>query len=91
MICDGGLECLVLIHLESVDRFCHDFILGLCGLFKIQVVLLNQSQESIAAEDLVDDLQALVSICYNRLYPLHNPDHQQLLEYPRELKKIRVG
>ncbi|TRV02865.1 MAG: IS607 family transposase [Microcystis wesenbergii Mw_MB_S_20031200_S109] len=88
MICDGGLECLVLIHPESVGRFCHDFIWGLCGFFKIQVILLNQSQESIAAEDLVDDLQALVTICYNRLYPLHNPEHQQLLEYLAALRNV---
>ncbi|MFN9673059.1 MAG: IS607 family transposase [Microcystis sp.] len=91
MICDGGLECLVLIHPESVGRFCHDFILGLCRLFKIQVILLNQTQESIAAEDLVDDLQALVTICYDHLYPLHNPAHQQLLEYLGAFKDVRVA
>ncbi|NCQ93999.1 MAG: IS607 family transposase [Microcystis wesenbergii Mw_QC_S_20081001_S30D] len=89
MICDGGLACLVLIHPESVGRFCHDFIWGLCGFFKIQVILLNQSQESIAAEDLVDDLQAIVTICYNRLYPLRNPEHQQLVEYLEALKNVR--
>ena len=91
MMCDGGLECLVLTHPESVGRFCHDFILGLCGLFKIQVILLNQPQESIAAEDLMEDLQALVTICYNRLYPLHHPDHRQLLEYLAALKNVPVG
>ena len=91
MMCDGGLECLVLIHPESVDRFCHDFIWGLCGFFKIQVILLNHSQESIAAEDLVDDLQALVTICYDHLYPLHNPAHQQLLEYLGALKNVPVA
>lgn len=91
MICNGGLERLVLIHPESVGRFCHDFIWGLCGLFKIQVILLNQPHESIAAEDLMEDLQALVTICYNRLYPLHHPDHKQLLEYLAVLKNVRVG
>jgi putative resolvase len=89
MICGGGLQCLVLTHPESVGRFCHDFIWGLCGFFKIQVIFLNQFHESIAAEDLVDDLQALVTICYNRLYPLHNPDHQQLVEYLEALKNVR--
>ncbi|CCH95148.1 conserved hypothetical protein [Microcystis aeruginosa PCC 9432] len=88
MMCNGGLECLVLTHPESVGRFCHDFILGLCSFFKIQVILLNQPQKSIAAEDLVDDLQALVTICYNRLYPLHNPDHRQLVEYLGALKNL---
>ncbi|GEA27138.1 hypothetical protein MiAbW_01698 [Microcystis aeruginosa NIES-4325] len=91
MICNGGLECLVLTHQESVGRFCHDFIWGLCGFFKIQVILLNQSHESIAAEDLMEDLQALVTICYNRLYPLHHPDHRQLLEYLAALKNVPVG
>ena len=89
MMCDGGLERLVLIHPESVGRFCHDFIWGLCGFFKIQVILLNRSHEFIGAEDLVEDLQALITICYNRLYPLHNPDHQQLLEYLEMLKNVR--
>jgi excisionase family DNA binding protein len=88
MICHGEVKSLVLTHAESVSRFCHDFILGLCGIFKIQVILLNQPQKSIAAEDLVDDLQALVTICYNRLYPLHNPDHQQLLQYLGALKNL---
>ena len=88
MICQGEVKSLVLTHAESVSRFCHDFILGLCRLFKIQVILLNQTQESIAAEDLVDDLQALVTICYNRLHPLHKPDHQQLLQYLGALKNL---
>ena len=88
MICHGEVKSLVLTHAESVSRFFHDFILGLCGIFKIQVILLNQPQKSIAAEDLVDDLQALVTICYNRLYPLHNPDHRQLVEYLGALKNL---
>jgi excisionase family DNA binding protein len=88
MICHGEVKSLVLTHAESVSRFCHDFILGLCSFFKIQVILLNQPQKSIAAEDLVDDLQALVTICYNRLYPLHNPDHRQLVEYLGALKNL---
>jgi len=88
MICQGEVKSLVLTHAESVSRFCHDFILGLCRLFKIQVIILNQPQESIAAEDLVDDLQALVTICYNRLHPLHKPDHQQLLQYLGALKNL---
>ncbi|MFM7277459.1 MAG: IS607 family transposase [Microcystis aeruginosa] len=91
MICRGEVKSLVLTHAETVSRFSHDFILGLCSLFKIQVILLNQPHESIAAEDLVDDLQALVTICYNRLYPLHNPAHQQLLEYLGALKNVRVA
>ena len=91
MICQGEVKSLVLTHAESVSRFCHDFTLGLCRLFKIQVILLNQTQESIAAEDLVDDLQALVTICYDHLYPLHNPAHQQLLEYLGALKDVRVA
>jgi len=67
MICQGEVKSLVLTHAESVSRFCHDFILGLCRLFKIQVIILNQTQESIADEDLVDDLQALITICYDHL------------------------
>ena len=91
MICHGEVKSLVLTHAESVSRFCHDFIFGLCSLFKIQVILLNQPQESIAAEDLVDDLQALVTICYNHLYLLHNPAHQQLLEYLGAFKDVRLA
>jgi len=91
MICHGEVKSLVLTHAESVSRFCHDFILGLCGIFKIQVILLNQPQKSIAAEDLVEDIQSLVTICYNSLYPIHDQAHQQLLEHLGALKNIRVG
>lgn len=91
MICHGEVKSLVLTHAESVSRFCHDFIFSLCSLFKIQVILLNQPQESIAAEDLVEDIQCLVTICYNHLYSLHHPDYQQLLEHLVALKNIRVG
>lgn len=91
MICNGEVKCLVLTHAESVSRFCHDFIFGLCNLFNIQVILLNQPHESISDEDLVDDIQALVTICHNRLYGLHNPAHQQLLGYLAALKNVRVA
>ena len=91
MICHGEVKSLVLTHAESVSRFCHDFILGLCGIFKIQVILLNQPQKSIAAEDLVEDIQSLVTICYNSLYPIHDQAHQQLLEYLGAFKDVRVA
>jgi excisionase family DNA binding protein len=91
MICHGEVKSLVLTHAETVSRFCHDFILGLCRLFKIQVILLNQPQESITDEDLLDDLQALITICYDYLYPLHNPAHQQLLEYLGAFKDVRLA
>jgi len=91
MICQGEVKSLVLTHAETISLFCHDFILGLCRLFKIQVIILNQTQESIADEDLVDDLQALITICYDHLYPLHNPAHQQLLEYLGAFKDVRVA
>jgi putative resolvase len=91
MICRNEVKCLVLTHAETASRFSHDLILGLCSLFKIQVILLNQSHESIAAEDLVDDLQTLVTICYDCLYPLHNPAHQQILEHLAALKNVRVA
>ena len=91
MICQGEVKCLVLTHAETVSRFCHDFILGLCRLFKIQVILLNQLHESITDEDLLDDLQSLITICYDHLYPLHNPAHQQLLEYLGAFKDVRLA
>ncbi|MDJ0542855.1 MAG: IS607 family transposase [Microcystis sp. M53601_WE4] len=91
MICHGEVKSLVLTHAETVSLFCHDFILGLCRVFKIQVILLNQPQKSIADEDLLDDLQALITICYDHLYPLHNPAHQQLLEYLGAFKDVRLA
>ncbi len=91
MICHGEVKSLVLTHAETVSLFYHDFILGLCRVFKIQVILLNQPQKSIADEDLLDDLQALITICYDHLYPLHNPAHQQLLEYLGAFKDVRLA
>jgi predicted site-specific integrase-resolvase len=91
MICHGEVKSLVLTHAETVSLFCHDFILGLCRVFKIQVILLNQPQKSIADEDLLDDLQSLITICYDHLYPLHNPAHQQLLEYLGAFKDVRLA
>jgi putative resolvase len=90
MICSGGVKCLVLTHAESLSRFCHDFIFGLCNLFNTQVILLNQPHDFNTEEDLVDDIQALVTICHNRLYGLHNPAHRQLLDYLQALKDIRL-
>jgi putative resolvase len=91
MICNGGVKCLVLTHAESLSRFCHDFIFGLCNLFNTRVILLNQPYNLTTEADLLDDIQALVTICYNRLYGLHNPAHQQLLDYLQALKDIRLG
>ncbi|AVQ70081.1 hypothetical protein MTo_03794 [Microcystis aeruginosa NIES-1211] len=91
MICQGEVKCLVLTHAETVSRFCHDFILGLCSLLNVQVIILNQPHESIADADLVEDIQSLVTICYNSLYPIHDQAHQQLLEHLGALKNIRVG
>jgi excisionase family DNA binding protein len=91
MICSGCIKSLVLTHAEIISRFCHDFIFGLCSLFNTQVILLNQTHDSTADEDLVDDIQALVTICHNRLYGLNNPSHQQLLEYLQALKDVRMA
>ncbi|MEG3439408.1 IS607 family transposase [Pannus brasiliensis CCIBt3594] len=91
MICDRRVKCLVLPNSERLGRFCSDLIFGLCNLFRARVIILNQPEESSPEEDLVEDIREIVSICYNRLYGLGNPKHQQILHYLQALKDIEVA
>jgi putative resolvase len=89
MICERKVQCLVLTSAERLSRFSTDLMFGLCNHFSTQVVILNQSEDLGAEVELVQDIQEIITLCYNRLYGLRDPEHPRLLLYLQTLKELQ--
>jgi putative resolvase len=91
LICDRRVRCLILPDSERLGRFCSDLIFGLCHTFGTQVILLNHPGTIESEEELLEDIQDIVTLCYSRLYYSGNPQYEPLLGHLRSLKDTLVA
>jgi len=87
LICSYRVRCLVIPHTQSLGRFCHDLIFMLCSIFKVQVVILNESDE-LAEEDMIGDIQEILNTLKVSLLGLQNPENQYLIQHLEAMFKL---
>jgi len=59
----------------------------LCSIFKVQVVILNESDE-LAEEDMIGDIQEILNILKVSLLGLQNPENQYLIQHLEAMFKL---
>jgi putative resolvase len=91
LLCDRRVRCLILPDSERLGRFCSDLILALCRTFGTRVILLNHPDAIESEEELLEDIQDIVTLCYSRLYYSGNPRYEPLLGHLRSLKDMCVA
>lgn len=83
-IVDGEIGRLVLTHKDRLLRFGAELIFALCEARGVEIVILNQSEDSTFEEDLAKDVLEIITIFSARLYGSRSHKNKKLLEKMQE-------
>ena len=79
------VERLVLSHKDQLLRLGSDLIFSLCEQFGVEVVIINNSENSTFEEDLATDLLEIIKVFSARLYGSRNDKNKEIVQ---ELKNV---
>ena len=75
---------LVITHKDRLLRFGAELIFAICEAKQVEVVILNQGEDTTFEEDLAKDVLEIITVFSARLYGSRSRKNQKLLE---EVKK----
>ncbi len=79
-IIDGQIGRLVITHKDRLLRFGAELVFALCEAKNVEVVILNQGQDTSFEEDLAKDVLEIITVFSARLYGSRSRKNQKLLE-----------
>ena len=79
-ILDGQVGRLVITHKDRLLRFGAELVFAICEAKNVEVVILNQGEDTGSEEDLANDVQEIVTVFGARLYGSRSRRHQKLLD-----------
>lgn len=79
-ILDGEVGRLVLAHKDRLLRFGAELVFAICEAKNVEVVILNQGEETTFEEDLAKDVLEIITVFSARLYGSRSRKNQKLLE-----------
>lgn len=71
---------LVITHKDRLLRFGAELFFAICEAKSVQVVILNQGEESTFEEDLAKDVLEIITVFSARLYGSRSRKNQKILE-----------
>jgi putative resolvase len=80
LIIEGKIGRLVLTHRDRLLRFGAELIFSLCEAKTIEVVLVNQGDESSFEEELAADVLEIITVFSARLYGSRSHKNRQLIK-----------
>ena len=75
---------LVIAHKDRLLRFGAELIFAICEAKQVEVVILNQSDDSTFEEELAKDVLEIITVFSARLYGSRSRKNQKLLEGVRK-------
>ncbi|MBR8826288.1 MAG: IS607 family transposase [Gomphosphaeria aponina SAG 52.96 = DSM 107014] len=85
LICSQEIERLVITHKDRLLRFGSELIFSLCEEFGVEIVLINQTNNSTYEEDLTNDVLEIITVFSARLYGSRSQKNRKIIE---ELKDV---
>lgn len=79
-IIDDEVGRLVITHKDRLLRFGAELVFAICEAKSVQVVILNQGEESTFEEDLAKDVLEIITVFSARLYGSRSRKNQKILE-----------
>jgi len=76
----GEIGRLVITHKDRLLRFGAELIFALCEAKKVEIVLLNQGEDTSFEEDLAKDVLEIITVFSVRLYGSRSRKNQKLLD-----------
>jgi putative resolvase len=74
------LSRLVITHKDRLLRFGAELVFSLCEAKQVEVVILNQGEDTTFEEDLAKDVLEIITVFSARLYGSRSRKNQKLLE-----------
>ena len=77
---DGEVGRLVITRKDRLLRLGAELVFAICEAKNVEVVILNQGEDTGFEEDLAKDVQEIVTVFGARLYGSRSRRHQKLLD-----------
>ena len=79
-ILDDGIGRLVLTHKDRLLRFGAELVFAICEAKNVEVVIINQGEDTSFEEDLAADVLEIITVFSARLYGSRSRKNKKLLE-----------
>jgi predicted site-specific integrase-resolvase len=79
-VLDNQVGRLVLTHKDRLLRFGAELVFAICEAKRVEVVILNQGEDTSFEEDLAKDVLEIITVFSARLYGSRSRKNQKLLE-----------
>jgi predicted site-specific integrase-resolvase len=80
----GQIQRLVLTHKDRLLRFGAELVFAICEAKSVEVVILNQGEDTAFEEDLAKDVLEIITVFSARLYGGRSRKSQKLLDGVRQ-------
>ncbi len=74
------VDRLVVTHKDRLLRFGAEVVFAICEAKQVEVVILNQGEDTTFEEDLAQDLREIITVFSARLYGSRSRTNQKLLD-----------
>ena len=79
-IIEGQVGRLVITHKDRLLRFGAELVFAICEAKQVEVVILNQGEDTTFEEDLAKDVLEIITVFSARLYGSRSRKNQKLLD-----------
>ena len=83
-VVEGRIGRLVITHKDRLLRFGAELVFAICAAKHVEVVLLNQGEDTPCEEDLAQDGREIITVFSARLYGSRSRKHQTLRDGVRQ-------
>jgi predicted site-specific integrase-resolvase len=83
----GAVGRLVLTHKDRLLRFGAELVFAICQAREVEVVIINQGQDTSFEEDLASDVLEIITVFSARLYGSRSHKNQTLINGVRNAVK----
>jgi len=87
MILERRVKRVVLAHKDRLLRFGAELVFALCEARNVEVVILNQGEETSFEEELVQDVLEVITVFSARMYGSRWHQNQKLVEAAKVLSE----
>ncbi len=84
-VIDGEIGRLVITHKDRLLRFGAELVFAICEAKNVEVVILNQGEDTTFEEDLAKDMLEIITVFSARLYGSRSRKNQKLLDGVRQV------
>ena len=88
MILRKQMKRLVLTHQDRLLRFGSEIIFSLCGLQRIEIVIIHKGDQPFFEEELAKDVLEMITVFSARLYGSRSQKNKRLIE---DLNRVAIN